>query len=160
MHPDIAYHLAVERQRELHAAARAAALASAARPPRNGRLAAALRRLADRLEPAQPEVSLAASSSGGIVIRRSRAGDHSAVARLARLDSKPVPAGPLLVAEVDGELEAALPVLGGPAVANPFRPTAHLVSLLALRARQLAVLHPARRVHELGHGGQPAAGRA
>lgn len=73
-----------------------------------------------------------------VTIRRSRAGDRAALERLAQLDSRRLAEGDLLVAEVDGELRAALPVVGGSAIADPFAPTAPLVTLLVLRARQLA----------------------
>jgi hypothetical protein len=64
---------------------------------------------------------------------------------LAQLDSAPAPKPvPTLVAEVGGELRAALPLDGGRAIADPFRPTAELVAILAERARQLAP-SPARR---------------
>ena len=43
-----------------------------------------------------------------ITIRPGYADDHLALVRLAALDSAAVPAGPLLVAELDGELSAAL----------------------------------------------------
>ena len=65
----------------------------------------------------------------GVTIRRSHASDRAALRRLAE--------GELLVAEVDGELRAALPLAGGGAIADPFRPTAPLVSLLGLRAAQI-----------------------
>ena len=57
--------------------------------------------------------------------------------RLAILDEKPVPAGGVLVAMQAGELVAALPLDGGEALADPFKPTADAVALLRLRARQL-----------------------
>ena len=63
--------------------------------------------------------------------------DAAAVARLAALDSKRLPTGPVLLAEVDGQACAALPLESGPALADPFRPTADLVVLLELRAAQL-----------------------
>jgi len=72
-----------------------------------------------------------------VTIRVALPADDRALARLAELDSRPAPAGYVLVAEVNGELRAALPVTGGEPVADPFRPTAALTSLLALRARQL-----------------------
>ena len=43
----------------------------------------------------------------------------------------------MLVAEIDGEIEAALDVDRGVSVADPFHPTAGHAELLALRARQL-----------------------
>jgi hypothetical protein len=42
-----------------------------------------------------------------------------------------------VVALVDGTLVAAMPLAGGPTVADPFVRTAHLRPLLALRAAQL-----------------------
>jgi hypothetical protein len=71
-----------------------------------------------------------------VTIRFSRTGDDAEIAKLAQLDSAPAPRGRLLVAEVAGELRAALPLDGGRAVADPFRRTQQLVSLLELRRRQ------------------------
>jgi hypothetical protein len=74
-----------------------------------------------------------------LTIRLSGPADTAALGRLAQLDSAPAPKPvPMLVAEVGGELRAALPLGGGRAIADPFRPTAELVAILAERARQLA----------------------
>src|SRR5215208_6671647 len=74
-----------------------------------------------------------------IMIRMAVSADAEALGRLAQLDSAPPPAPvPMLVAEVGGELRAALPFDGGPAIADPFQPTAELVAVLAERTRQLA----------------------
>ena len=70
-------------------------------------------------------------------IRTAGPDDQRAIERLALLDDSRRPRGDLLVAEAGEELVAALPVRGGRAVADPFRPTAEAVELLALRARQL-----------------------
>jgi hypothetical protein len=59
------------------------------------------------------------------------------VRRLAALDSARMPAGPLLVGEMGGGIQAAVPLSGGRAIANPFVRTAELVNLLELRAQQL-----------------------
>lgn len=72
-----------------------------------------------------------------LTVRALQPADTEAVRLLAALDGKHVPAGPALVAEVDREVVAALPLDGGRALADPFRPTAHLVALLELRAEQL-----------------------
>jgi hypothetical protein len=69
-----------------------------------------------------------------ITIRPGYADDHLALARLAALDSASVPAEPLLVAELDGELSAALSLPDGTSIADPFRPTADLVALLRAHA--------------------------
>ena len=59
------------------------------------------------------------------------------IERLAQLDSARRPSGPVLVAAVGGEPVAALPLDGGPAIADPFQRTAALVSLLELRVAQM-----------------------
>jgi hypothetical protein len=73
-----------------------------------------------------------------VTIRPAEAQDAAALSRLAVLDSTSAPRGAVLLAEVDGELWAALPLGGGPAIGDPFRPSADLVRLLELRASQLA----------------------
>jgi hypothetical protein len=74
----------------------------------------------------------------GITIRFAYPDDAAALRRLAALDSQPLPPGRLLVAEVAGELWAAVSVTGAPrAIADPFRHTAELVALLHERADRL-----------------------
>ncbi len=77
-----------------------------------------------------------------ITIRPGYADDHLALARLAALDSAAVPAEPLLVAELDGELSAALSLADDTSIADPFRPTADIVALLRAHA---AAARPAPR---------------
>lgn len=79
----------------------------------------------------------------GIHIRRATELDGDAVRRLALLDSRPAPSGHVLVAEVGGELLAAIARGGTHPVADPFRPTADVVRLLELRAAQLWGTDPA-----------------
>jgi hypothetical protein len=74
-------------------------------------------------------------SPSPLVMRAARSDDRRALRRLAALDSKGAPRGPVLVAEVDGAIPAALELTSGTVYANPFRPTAHLVALLELHAR-------------------------
>ena len=74
----------------------------------------------------------------GITIRFAYPDDAAALRRLAALDSQPPLPGPMLVAEVAGELWAAVSVTGAPrAMADPFRHTAELVALLHERADRL-----------------------
>ena len=89
-----------------------------------------------------------------VIIRRASAGDSPALVRLAALDgdrhagrvlAASADEQAVLVAEVDGELEAALAVDSGVSVADPFRPSAPHRQLLALRARQLGAGAPRRR---------------
>jgi hypothetical protein len=56
--------------------------------------------------------------------------DRRRLERLAALDDRRVPAAPLLLAEADGRLVAALSERTGEAVADPFEPTDHLVAML------------------------------
>ena len=72
-----------------------------------------------------------------VTIRAATADDRAELERLAGLDSTRLPAGPMLVAEVGDEFRAAYSVSERRAIANPFRRTAELVELLAMRARQL-----------------------
>jgi len=74
--------------------------------------------------------------SEGVVVRLFEERDIDAIRRLAALDSKPVPIGGVLVAERAGELVAALPLDGGEALADPFKPTAEVVALLLRRASE------------------------
>ena len=76
-------------------------------------------------------------SDDRIWVRLAAPGDAGALLRLAALDSQPLPDGAKLVADLGGELVAAVPLAGGPAIADPFRPTADLVELMRLRAAQL-----------------------
>jgi hypothetical protein len=71
-----------------------------------------------------------------ITIRRATESDEAALTRLAALDSAPVPASPVLLAESNGELRAALSLDHGAAVADPFHPTAAIVELLMALAAQ------------------------
>jgi hypothetical protein len=60
------------------------------------------------------------------------------------LDSARPPTGPALVAVADSRLLAALPLGSGRPIADPFEPTAGIVALLELRAKQIAAT-PERR---------------
>jgi hypothetical protein len=73
-----------------------------------------------------------------VTIRHASADDAFALFRLASLDSAEVPRQPLLVADVDGELQAALSLYDGAVIADPFHRTQPLLELLSSRAGQLA----------------------
>ncbi|MEA2269680.1 MAG: hypothetical protein QOC64_2290 [Solirubrobacteraceae bacterium] len=72
-----------------------------------------------------------------ITIRPAVPEDDQALRRLAQLDGARLPHGDILVAEVDGELRAALRVTDRAYVADPFFPSRELVALLDVRARRL-----------------------
>lgn len=69
-----------------------------------------------------------------ISLRAAGSNDVRTVARLAALDSAPIPLGPVLLAEVDGQPRAAIALSDGHVVADPFARTAELVSLLRMHA--------------------------
>jgi hypothetical protein len=71
-----------------------------------------------------------------ITITHSTEADNQKVWRLAALDDRRAPEGPALLAYVDGELRAAVGLVDGQAVADPFHPTAELVEMLRFQARQ------------------------
>jgi hypothetical protein len=76
-------------------------------------------------------------AADAVVIRSSSDADSPRLQRLAMLDSAPAPQGPMLVAEREGVLVAALPIAGGRAIVDPFEPTAGLLGLLEMRRSQL-----------------------
>ena len=72
-----------------------------------------------------------------MTIRRSAMTDMGSLALLAALDGARAPDEPMLVAESGGRMVAAVPFGQGRAIADPFEPTAAVVALLELRARQI-----------------------
>jgi hypothetical protein len=80
-----------------------------------------------------------------LTLRHAVPADADGLNRLAELDSSRAPRGVVLVAEVGGELWAAVSLDDMHAVADPFRPTGELVALLTERARQLRRSERGRR---------------
>jgi hypothetical protein len=70
-------------------------------------------------------------------IRQARHADAAALERLASLDSSRAPRGDVLIAEVGDELWAAFSLEDGHHIADPLRPSADAVLMLAQRGRQL-----------------------
>ena len=110
----------------------------------------------------------ALAATDDVTVRFASRDDAQGLRRLAEIDSGTAPAGPALVAEVDGLLVAALPLGGGEPLSDPFRPTADVVRLLELREAQLrgrgrrrrgAARRPAQRIQTTRQGGIPAPDR-
>jgi hypothetical protein len=91
---------------------------------------------------------LPSSHLAGVTLRAARPDDAPAVARLASLDSRRLPAGPFLLAEENGVPRAALSLSTGATIADPFAPTDHLLTLLRR--------HAARRTAPPGWHGNAA----
>jgi len=135
-HPYIRLELARARDAELAAGAQWRHRAQDGGGHRVGIVRRGLAALADELlgrrapAPANP-------AAVDVRIRFALAEDAPPLRRLAALEGRPVPPPPLLVAEVSGELHAALSLWDGRAVADPFHRTQALVELLAVRGAQL-----------------------
>lgn len=70
-----------------------------------------------------------------LTIRPAYADDYEALAKLAALDSSDgVPPRPLLIAEVDGILRAALSLRDDSQISDPFFPSARLLTVLRAHA--------------------------
>jgi hypothetical protein len=89
------------------------------------------------------------NNSHNVTIRWAMPADLPALERVAGLDSKRLPAGPLLVAAVEGQIWAALSTLDGSAIADPFTPSGDLVGLLRTRSSQLRDSQPREPVLRL-----------
>jgi hypothetical protein len=72
-----------------------------------------------------------------LTIRWATPDDADALARLAQLDSSRPPRGVVLLAEVAGELWAAISLDDGHLIADPFRLSGELAFDLAQRARRV-----------------------
>jgi hypothetical protein len=80
-----------------------------------------------------------------VTLRVGSVADEKPLARLAALDSAAPMKQPVLLAEVNGQLLAALALSDGAVIADPFHRTAYLIDLLRARAQQLDGLGPIRR---------------
>jgi hypothetical protein len=118
MHPAFHQVIAAERSKEIERAAERTRLR--------------------RRESLQPR----AATAEPVALRLDRVHDREALTELAALEGRPLPPGPFVVAEVNGAVVAAMPLGTGAVLADPFRPTAEILPLLALRATQLS---PPRR---------------
>ena len=72
----------------------------------------------------QPLPEPAADLQEAVVLRLCTVADDAALERLAILETRPAPAGRYVVAEVDGAVVAAISLVSGTVLADPFRPTA------------------------------------
>jgi hypothetical protein len=76
-------------------------------------------------------------ADASLTIRFATPDDEPALDRLAQLDSSRTPRGAVMVAEVNGELWAALSLDDSHAVSDPFHSSAEALWMVAERARGL-----------------------
>jgi hypothetical protein len=92
------------------------------------------------------------TGQNSITIRLATAEDDDRVRRLAQRDTRPVPDGDLLIALVDDTPRAAVSLVSGEAIADPFHRTDELVRILQLQRLELrrGAPHAARPRRLLG----------
>jgi hypothetical protein len=85
------------------------------------------------------------NDSLAVTIRPAYPDDAPALWRLAALDSSSVPAEPLLLAEIDGQVRVAVSISDLEAISDPFVPTSHIVEMLRDHIARTAGDEPAPR---------------
>lgn len=95
--------------------------------------------------PVETRIRMTASpnSSDQVVTTRLSLGDGAdgeSVRRLAALADSPVPEGPVVIADVDGESVAAVGLKAGEAVADPARSSSSILTFLRLRRLEIRVV--------------------
>jgi hypothetical protein len=100
------------------------------------------RRARDRVNGAEHFINW---DQGQVTLRLSSHADSPQLTQLAALDSTKPLARPILVAELDGAIVAALSLSTGARAADPFHRTLGLIELLRVRACQLALAAPNQR---------------
>ena len=89
------------------------------------------------------------------VIRLATDDDTDALARLATLDSERPLEGSILIGELRGEPVVALSLDDDRAIADPFRPTAHLLATMRVRARAFRAVEHLPLLRDRLLAGQP-----
>jgi hypothetical protein len=111
-----------------------------------------LRRAADRGLPVADlslPIASALMQSPAVVLRLAGSDDTHLVERLAALDAASPLGGRVLLALIDDEAVAALSLVDGRVVANPFVATSEAVALLRLRAEHLSGARARRRLRTI-----------
>jgi hypothetical protein len=99
-------------------------------------------------------------AANSYTIRLANEADADALTRLAALDSKRPLDGTILVGELHGEPVVALSLDDDRAIADPFRPTAHLLATMRVRARGLKAVEHMPSLRERLLAGLPTSYRA
>jgi hypothetical protein len=94
-------------------------------------------------------------AANSYVLRLANDADAETLRRLAELDSQAPLEGPILIGELQGEPVAALSMADDRVVADPFRPTAHLVATMRVRAQGLKAVQEMPSLRERLLAGLP-----
>jgi hypothetical protein len=101
----------------------------------------------------RPLIEPADLPEDAVLVRRATARDAAHLRTLALLDDRRLPEGPFIVAELAGEVVAAMSLSCGTIVADPFRRTRDAEALLRVRSGQIAqhelIVASARQHHAL-----------
>jgi hypothetical protein len=98
-------------------------------------------------------------AANSYVLRLATEADAEALRRLAELDSQAPLQGSILIGELHGEPVAALSLTDDRAIADPFRPTAHLLATMRVRAGGLKAVKDMPSLRERLLAGLPIAYR-
>jgi hypothetical protein len=99
-------------------------------------------------------------AANSYVIRLATDADAEVLRHLAGLDSSDPLEGSILIGELHGDAVAALSLDDDRAIADPFRPTAHVLATMRVRARGLKAVEHTPSLRERLLAGLPATYRA
>lgn len=105
----------------------------------------------------RPAIQPAELPEDAVLVRRATARDAARIRTLSLLDDRRLTDGPFLVAELTGEVVAAMSLASGQVVADPFRRTRDAEDLLRMRARQIAERERIVATARTHHAFKPAA---
>jgi hypothetical protein len=94
-------------------------------------------------------------AANSYVMRLATDADAETLGRLADLDSQTPLEGAILIGELNGEPVAALSLADDRVIADPFRPTAHLVATMRVRASGLKAVQDMPSLRERLLAGLP-----
>ncbi|HEX2103853.1 MAG TPA: hypothetical protein VHF51_09390 [Solirubrobacteraceae bacterium] len=99
-------------------------------------------------------------AANSYTIRLATDADADALRRLAELGAQPPLEGSVVIGELHGEPVAARAMADDRTIADPFRPTAHLLATMRVRAQGLRAVHRTPSLRERMIAGLPATYRA
>jgi hypothetical protein len=99
-------------------------------------------------------------AANSCVLRLANEADAPNLTRLAALDSRAPLTGSILIGELHGEPAAALLLTDDRVIADPFRPTAHLLATMRQRARGLRAVEHMPSLRDRLLAGRPTSYRA